>query len=66
MGEERKARRKHWNQREVRDELREMIPESHYQQMRFLNFIERVAGYWYQAAGGDAAEFEEWFNRQEK
>lgn len=66
MGEEKKAgrpRRKHYNLRTCRDELRELMPESEYLRMRVLNLMERAAGYWFEAAGGEAEEFEEWFNR---
>jgi len=70
MGEEKRGpgrpRRKHYNLRTCRDELRELIPGSECQRMRLLNLIERAAGYWFEAAGGEISEFEEWFNRSTK
>ena len=61
-----RPRRKHYNLRTCREELVELIPESEARRMRVLNLIERIAGYWFEAAGGDAEEFEEWFNRVTK
>ena len=70
MGDEKRGpgrpRRKHYNLRTCREELIEMFPQSEYQRMRVLNLIERIAGYWFEAAGGDAEEFDEWFNRVTK
>ena len=65
MGDEKRGpgrpRRKHYNHSCVRNELRDLIP-AEVTRMQVLNLIERACGYWFEAAGGDPAEFEEWFN----
>lgn len=70
MGDEKRGpgrpKRKHYNLRTCRDELRDLIPESEYRRMQVLNLIERAGGYWFEAAGGEAEVFEEWFNRNKK
>lgn len=56
-----RPRRKHYNHSCVRNELRDLIP-AEVTRMQVLNLIERACGYWFEAAGGDHEEFEEWFN----
>ena len=64
--EKKRGRPMHYNHITCRKLINSLPIPSEATRMQVLNILERACGYWFEAAGGEPDEFQEWYDQRTK